>query len=116
MLGFLSAIIIISNPQRLYTLNYYFPPLFSSAIISSIICFGTLYHIYGVKEARTDRLSESPLDCLYFSVITWTTIGYGDFIPASKISRALAAYEGLLGYFTMAAVFALAVTIASAAR
>lgn len=41
------------------------------------------------------------LSCLYYSVVTFTTLGYGDFTPVG-ISRALAAIEAFTGSFTIA--------------
>ena len=40
-------------------------------------------------------------DYLYFSIITWTTVGYGDFVPTRE-SRVIAAAEALFGYIYMA--------------
>ncbi len=39
-------------------------------------------------------------DALYFSVTTWTTTGYGDFSPPSRV-RLIASSESLLGIFSM---------------
>jgi len=43
----------------------------------------------------------SLLNCLYFSVVTFTTLGYGDMVPVGA-ARALAAFEAFTGSFTMA--------------
>ncbi|WP_082111389.1 ion channel [Grimontia sp. AD028] len=40
-------------------------------------------------------------DCLYYSVVTFTTLGYGDFIPIG-MSRLVAASEAFTGSFTIA--------------
>ncbi|MBU2704802.1 pentapeptide repeat-containing protein [Zooshikella marina] len=40
-------------------------------------------------------------DCLYFSVVTFTTLGYGDFTPVG-LTRLVAAVEAFTGSFTMA--------------
>ena len=42
------------------------------------------------------------LNCLYFSVITFTTLGYGDFQPAVGLSRFFVSLEAIIGAFTMA--------------
>ncbi len=42
------------------------------------------------------------LDCLYFSVVTFTTLGYGDFQPAVGASRFFVSVESIVGAFTMA--------------
>jgi hypothetical protein len=39
---------------------------------------------------------------LYFSVVTFTTLGYGDFQPAVGLSRFFASLEAIIGAFTMA--------------
>ncbi len=41
-------------------------------------------------------------NCLYFSVVTFTTLGYGDFQPASGIPRLLSSSEAVLGACLMA--------------
>jgi hypothetical protein len=41
------------------------------------------------------------LSCLYYSVVTFTTLGYGDFTPVG-LSRAIAAFEAFSGSFTIA--------------
>lgn len=45
--------------------------------------------------------AEHVFECLYFSVITFTTVGYGDVTPCGAASRALAAFEAFAGIFTM---------------
>jgi hypothetical protein len=38
------------------------------------------------------------LDYLYFSVVTFTTVGYGDIVPISSLSKLIVISEILLGY------------------
>ncbi|GIU21695.1 pentapeptide repeat-containing protein [Shewanella schlegeliana] len=40
-------------------------------------------------------------NCIYYSVVTFTTLGYGDFTPIG-FSRAIAAFEAFTGSFTIA--------------
>lgn len=42
------------------------------------------------------------IDCLYFSAITFTTLGYGDFRPLEGWGRILAGSEAFIGAFMMA--------------
>jgi len=80
--------------------------------ISVILCaFARLFKIFGIAEARTGVITDNIFDCLYFAIITWTTVGYGDLYPASRVSRLLGAYAALTGYFTLAAIFAGILTI-----
>jgi len=48
-------------------------------------------------------------DMFYFSFITLTTIGYGDFSPTSSLGQKLAILEGLIGQFYIAIVMAILV-------
>lgn len=45
-------------------------------------------------------------ETFYFSFITLTTIGYGDFSPTSALGQRLAIMEGLIGQFYLAIVMA----------
>jgi len=49
-------------------------------------------------------------DFLYFSFVTMTTTGYGDFTAASALGRTLAVTEALLGQLYIVTVLALIVT------
>lgn len=48
-------------------------------------------------------------DTFYFSFITLTTIGYGDFVPTSSLGQRIAILEGLIGQFYIAIVMAIIV-------
>lgn len=48
-------------------------------------------------------------DTFYFSFITLTTIGYGDFAPTSSLGQRIAILEGLIGQFYLAIVMAILV-------
>jgi hypothetical protein len=48
-------------------------------------------------------------DMFYFSFITLTTIGYGDFTPSSALGQKIAILEGLIGQFYLAIVMAILV-------
>lgn len=52
----------------------------------------------------------------YFSFVTLTTVGYGDILPASLVTRALANFEGLLGTLFPAILIARLVSMEIAAR
>ena len=43
----------------------------------------------------------SPLSPIYYSVVTFTTLGYGDVLPGSTAAQLLAMSEVVLGYFSL---------------
>ena len=43
---------------------------------------------------------------IYYSMITLTTVGYGDITPVSPQARTLAALEGLIGQLYVAIIIA----------
>jgi len=45
-------------------------------------------------------------DTLYFSLITLTTVGFGDITPAANLARAIAATEALVGQLYLVSVVA----------
>lgn len=76
-----------------------------------IIVFTLLFFLSGLQFAgetialdTTKSLNENIdnlLSCGYFSVVTFTTLGYGDITPLG-VSRVLASIEALFGSFTLA--------------
>ena len=76
-----------------------------------IVVFATLYFFAGLsfsgdslafssQQSLGDNLA-TYFSALYFSVVTFTTLGYGDLAPIG-IARAFAALEAFLGSFTLA--------------
>ena len=80
------------------------------SLLIIIIC-AVLYSVTGLNYQGTTHSISSHhsfglnvstfLSSLYFSVVTFTTLGYGDINPIG-ISRAIAAIEAFTGSFTIA--------------
>jgi hypothetical protein len=76
-----------------------------------ILMSSVLYYFSGLRFASVDQVFSIHasleqnlvffLECLYYSVVTFTTLGYGDFIPIG-FSRLVAAIEAFTGSFTIA--------------
>lgn len=73
-----------------------------------ILSSSVVISIYAIIFSSLDAVNLSSLstykmsfyDYLYFSIVTFTTVGYGDFIPkASALFRLLSASEAFLGAF-----------------
>jgi len=74
------------------------PVLWSVGII---VLFSIIYRIIGIFDVS--RASVANIwDCLYFSVVTFTTLGYGDVRPLVGIGRLLAGIEAFSGVFLIA--------------
>lgn len=58
------------------------------------------FFIYSSSQSFSENFNFF-LSSLYYSVVTFTTLGYGDFTPVG-ISRAIAAIEAFTGSFTIA--------------
>ena len=56
----------------------------------------------GIRETSSGKISHDMFDALYFSFVTWTTVGYGDLIPSGGLSRFFAVFEALDAYLVMA--------------
>lgn len=78
----------------------------SVIIIFSVLFFfsGVMYNGNMINYDSTlsgQQNIENFLSCLYYSIVTFTTLGYGDITPTG-LSRVLAAIEALFGSFTLA--------------
>jgi len=72
----------------------------ANTLVVIIVSFASLYRWAGLK---TDGVITHDLwDCIYFSITTITTVGFGDFYPCSPPGRVIAATEALSGYFLLA--------------
>ena len=50
---------------------------------------------------------DTPYECLYFSVVTFTTLGYGDVLPPSEgAGRLYASLQALLGFLVVPVLIA----------
>lgn len=65
------------------------------AIYTAIISFANIYKFAGLNIGN-GKITHTALDSLYFSIVTWTTLGYGDMHPTESI-KLWAATEALLG-------------------
>ncbi|MFP4052761.1 MAG: potassium channel family protein, partial [Phycisphaerae bacterium] len=75
------------------------------AAVLVIVGWAAAYSFHGIVSGEASDgsavLECGMGNCLYFSVVTFTTLGYGDLRPSDPI-RALAAGEAVLGAFLMA--------------
>ena len=81
-----------------------------SFLYFTILPFFDGYQTLQHNILNPDRVTlVSYLDCLYFSIITQTTVGYGDIIAASMPGKICSMTQSIFGYFYLAfsiAIFA----------
>ncbi|MBU4350575.1 pentapeptide repeat-containing protein [bacterium] len=71
--------------------------------ISIILIFTFLFMSSGISDTSIGGLSSKNfLDCIYFSTVTFTTLGYGDFRPLEGWGRIFAGTEAFIGALMMA--------------
>jgi hypothetical protein len=69
-----------------------------------LLSFTMFYREYGLLNG-TEIIYDFQ-SSLYFSIVTWTTLGYGDFQPTSNI-RLVAAFQAIFGYIFMSIYIAI---------
>ncbi len=67
-----------------------------SAIINILFSF-----LYMALSSHFKGLSGNFLESLYFSIVTFTTLGYGDVTPCDDLGRILVILEVVIGYITL---------------
>lgn len=88
-----TAIYLISSDFKINSVRL-MRDIFISAFYT-ICSFAFYYKQFGLIGSQTTPIPNS-FDYLYFSAVTFSTLGYGDFSPA-VYSRAVAAIEALYG-------------------
>lgn len=64
-----------------------------------------------VLESFSSGMVDPTNDYLYFSLVTMTTLGYGDIAPIHPLTRSLATTEAVIGQFYVAVIVARLVSI-----
>jgi hypothetical protein len=75
-----------------------FALLFAS--VNQLLGALTPHYLNGTSDPAT------PSDLLYFSVITVTTVGFGDITPATAVARAVTVVEALVGQLYLVSIVA----------
>jgi len=83
-----------------------------------IFWFGVFhYNLFRLNSLayKTENLTNHPfVDFLYFSVVTVTTLGYGDITPATIVPKIVSIAQVIIGWIYIA--FIIAVTISAISR
>lgn len=80
-------------------------------------CFGGIYDVVNRLQPGAFAFNVPPLDCmsashfLFFSLVTLTTVGYGDITPLTPLSRSLAGLEAMIGVLFLAVLISRLVSL-----
>jgi hypothetical protein len=70
-----------------------------------VIAFACVYFFASGSLVTIDN-GNAVVRAVYFSLVTFTTLGYGDVVPRTDPMRLICGFEALLGAFTMGLVVA----------
>jgi inward rectifier potassium channel len=86
-------------------------PIFFSIVFSVYLflntAFASIYYLIGTDSIRGAHFTKSLnsfLDVFFFSVQTFTTVGYGGMIPNGVITNIIAAFEAMTGLLAFAII------------
>ena len=81
------------------------------AALVGILTHAAYYNKIGIVVTGDGRLFYPAWsDALYFSVVTFTTLGYGDMAPREEY-RLVAAFQAIFGYLSLGALAGMAVAL-----
>jgi uncharacterized protein YjbI with pentapeptide repeats len=81
----------------LITMNWRSIRVFSSWMLLLVSIFALIYVSFGLLSSGGNTV-KSLLDAFYFSVITFTTLGYGDILPTGVVGKLVVITEVISGY------------------
>ena len=112
----LSALMVAAAPIAIARALWKRPLIDVHTVLGAICIYVLIGMMFAFAYATIDLLGSEPFfvqtkvattaDYLYFSFVTITTVGYGDFTAATGLGRALASVEALLGQVYLVTVVA----------
>ena len=85
------------------------PRYFVQTVIFTIMVFCLLN--YNFREEFGLQIQSEPVsswvEALYFTLISFTTLGYGDIVPSTEIGQIVASLQSFIGFFLLALLVAM---------
>ncbi len=78
--------------------------MFSFNILQLIFVFSTWYYYISLKNPAAFSAPLSRLDSLYYSIVTFSTIGYGEIVPLAVLPKILVITQAVLFFFIIVVV------------
>lgn len=95
----------LDNPRSIYYIIFCY---IAAAVVFSACYLLVLPLFEGTASLKFSTSDQTPshvvhyFDCLYFSLTSQTTVGYGDIIPATTGGKIIAILQVVFGYFYLA--------------
>ena len=78
--------------------------MFTLSITQIVIIFAIWYRLISLANPAAFTQSLGILDSLYFSTITFLTVGFGDITPLTALPKLLVIFQGILLFYTFVIV------------
>ena len=100
------------KPSLYYTLNSYRRSIVLAGLlyIEAIVWFAVFYRLNSNSFEASKLSLDSFFVALYYSIVTMTTIGYGDISPNQTLGLILVSAQGLIGIFMTILVLSRVIT------
>ena len=100
---FVSAIVIIHNIKKFGGIGSSYMSIFISVcILIIIVTFAITYRLIDIIDyngfkynSEMNNAFDTLVNWLYFSVITFTSLGYGDIVPVSNVAKIFVSIEAM---------------------
>ncbi|MBN2307110.1 two pore domain potassium channel family protein [Candidatus Peregrinibacteria bacterium] len=73
-------------------------------LLQLIITFSVWYRLLGLLEPASFIGDMSIINSVYFSVVTFLTVGFGDIVPVSSLAKILVLFQTALTFYTLVIV------------
>lgn len=78
--------------------------MFTLNIIQIVVIFAVWYRFISLADPAAFGQAMGVLDSVYFSAVTFLTIGFGDITPQSDITKLLVLFQGGITFYTIVIV------------
>ena len=106
--GLWSSLIVLVSISVYYSATFFSSQrktdklyFFLVTMLLIIAYFAVVYKAFGIIDSTTnEKVSPTWKDAFYFSIVTWTTLGYGDFRPVDDL-KPWVMVQAMMGYLYM---------------
>ncbi len=109
LFGLWGSLVVLVFASLYFSMTFFrsedgFEKLYYYACVLGFIIgyFALVYQSFGIIDTSTNEVIKKDwFEAFYFSVVTWTTLGFGDYKPTPEM-KPWVMVEALLGYIFMA--------------